>query len=188
MSSVRQIEATHAIAKLGLVLPILLATALVLLLAVVTQPARAADLALCAGTETVTYMPAMKLATQSGTIANTDSFSCTGNDPGAASGSIDGSFPASYSCLGPLGKLGDDGEQTIAWTDGSWSTMDITFFTDNAVGGQYTFIATGRISAGKFNGATAIERVILPTLSALRCLTTGIDQVSGPLTLAITGP
>lgn len=82
---------------------------------------------------------------------------------------------------------GDEGEQTISWVDRSSSTMDITLFTDNAVGGQYTFIATGTIVDGKYSGATATETVILPTLSALQCLTSGIDQVSGPLVLAIAG-
>ncbi|WP_027006139.1 hypothetical protein [Conexibacter woesei] len=164
-----------------------LAAAALLALMLTCASARAANVAVCAGTESVDYTPALKLATQSGTIANSDAFTCTSNDPGAASGTTANAFPASYSCLGPLGEIGDEGQQTIAWADATTSVIDAALFTDNAVGGQYTFITTGTVTAGKFAGATATETVVLPTLSALQCLTTGIGHVSGPLTMTIAG-
>ena len=160
----------------------------VLLLAVLGASAQAASLAVCTGADTGHYSPAMTLTSQTGTVTYTDTFSCTSNDPGAATGSTGGTFTGTYSCTTQQSPAGSSGTATFTWADSTTSTFSYTDVNGALlVGGSYIDTLTGTMTTGKFAGATVTEVIASPTLSVLQCLTTGVSDLTGVATLTITG-
>jgi hypothetical protein len=160
----------------------------VLALAVFGSSAQAASLAVCTGSETASFSPAITLTSHTGTITYADALNCTSNDTGAATGSSGGTYTGSYSCVDPVTPPGSTGTLTYTWADSTTSVFSYTSVTgDLFVGGSYVFTAVGTITSGKFNGATVALVQTDPSLSLLQCLTTGITNTTGTLALTITG-
>ncbi|WP_155892243.1 hypothetical protein [Conexibacter woesei] len=162
--------------------------AAVLMLLVLGAPARAVGLAVCTGSESASFSPAMTLTAQSGRIDYADTLGCTSNDSGAATATTGGSFTGSYGCLDPVTLPGQTGTLTYTWADRTTSVFSYTSVTgDLFAGGSYVFTAVGSMTSGKFAGAAVTLVQADPTLSLVQCLTTGISAVTGDLTLTVTG-
>lgn len=164
------------------------AAAALLLLAGPGASARAVDLAVCTGSNSTSYSPAMTLASQTGALTYSDAFDCTSNDPGAATASTGGTYTGPYGCLEPVRLPGFTGTLTLRWADSTTSAYAYTSVAgDVLVGGSYVFTGVGSITSGKFSGAATTMVITVPTLSVLQCLTTGITTTTGEAALTVTG-
>ncbi|HEY6759899.1 MAG TPA: hypothetical protein VI318_10425 [Baekduia sp.] len=158
----------------------------ILLPALASTPAHATGLAVCAGTETTTYTPGLKLTAREVAVDQERTFTCASSDPGAASGHISDPFLYTSSCLSlPHNDTGFD--LTIVWADATTSTWSITSSVSTVVAGQLVFTTSGTITAGKFAGepVNGVAADVAPSL--LDCLSTsGLTSMSGVLNIDVT--
>ncbi|MGV2287256.1 hypothetical protein AAHK20_00960 [Trinickia sp. YCB016] len=152
----------------------------------VTQAnAQAAD---CLGTEASTYNVPLTNTQQDLQVTITASYSpcvVTGVS-GITSGSVYSQVMRDLSCQTLLEQ--GQGTRVINWSNGQSSTFTYTS-SINAVNGDYVITLTGNISAGLFQGQSAVDVVTLNSLSQANFLTacagSGITSVSGPTVLTI---
>ncbi|RZU49458.1 hypothetical protein EV385_1208 [Krasilnikovia cinnamomea] len=141
----------------------------------------------CVGTATETFTPGLTYTPQTITYTTNLIYSpCTSSDAtltSAVSGSTS-TVPNSSCNMLPFA---GSGSFVLTWNNGNTST-----FTFNAVStivaGQVVLTRTGTITAGQFQGDTAIRVVTYPTVNPLDCLTTGVTSQFGAVTLSITAP
>lgn len=157
----------------------------ILVPALESAPAGAADLAVCAGTEQASHSPGVTFTARDVGATVADAFTCASSDPGAASGSASDSYTWHGSCLDlPATQGGYD--FTLTWSDATTSTWSISSYTAGVVAGQLVFTDTGSITAGKFAGATASGVVVDAAPTLLQCLGTGVTSMTGVLNFDIT--
>jgi hypothetical protein len=156
----------------------------ILISALASAPAGAADLAVCDGTEQASSSPGVTFTARDVNAHVEDAFTCVAGDPGAASGHAADSFTWHGSCLDlPAAAGGYD--LTLTWSDATTSTWSISGYTATVVAGQLIFTDTGSITAGKFVGATASGVVVDVAPTLLQCLGTGVTSMSGVLNFTI---
>jgi hypothetical protein len=139
----------------------------------------------CAGTATVTISPGLTYTPQTVHYTTNLIYSpCVSSDPtltASSSGStVD--FPGA-SCL--MYPFAGSGSFTLSWNNGNTSTFAYNA-TTTIVAGQVVLTRTGTITAGEFQGDTAIRVVTYPALNPLDCLTTGVTSQIGVVALSIT--
>lgn len=140
----------------------------------------------CAGTETATYHPGVRLTPQSVHVAVTGILApCTSSNPAITAANYTESFTATLSCQTLL--AGRTGTRVFHWSNGQSSTFTFNRTLNNA-GGQVTVTFTGNITAGQFAGDTAVEQVVLVSPNTLQCLASpGLTSLGpGPAVLIIT--
>jgi hypothetical protein len=145
-----------------------------------SDEASSATVVTCAATNVFNYSPGLLLTTRPVTAAEATSYAlCVGG--GVSSGSSGGSSVRTLGCLN-LGES-NSGSITITWNDGTTSR-----FTGNQtvvnVAGQAVVVRTGSITEGKFQGATAVQEILAPSLNLLDCVDEpGITSKTGVGTL-----
>lgn len=158
-----------------------------MVVAPVTANAATVDVT-CVGTEVATYEPGLRLAAQPVAVTVNGILSpCTSSLPGITSGTYLQNFPATLSCLTLLDGL--SATRVFRWSDGTSSTFTYNRIINN-VGGQTTVTFLGAITAGTFQGATAVQQVVFVTPNVLQCLAApGLTVLGpGPSVLTITSP
>jgi len=149
-------------------------------------PANAVQLEVtCVGTSSGTMTPGLTYTPQTVQISTNLIYSpCVSTDPtltAATSGSVSSFVGASCLMLPFVGS----GSFTLFWNNGNTSTF--TFNAASAiVGGLIVLTRTGTITAGQFQGATAIRTVTYPPLNPLECRTTGVTSNIGVIALSVT--
>ncbi|TKC86767.1 hypothetical protein FAZ69_19125 [Trinickia terrae] len=150
-----------------------------------------AQAVVCSGTETGTFNPPLTNTQQNLQITVSASYSpclVTGVS-GITSASVNNQFVRDYACQTLLG--GGPGTRVFIWSNGQSSTFSYTA-TTNSVGGNVVSTLTGNISAGLFQGQSAVVVVTLTSISQADFLTacagSGITSVSGPTELTILPP
>lgn len=139
----------------------------------------------CTGTVSTTLSPGLTLTPQSITTTNNFVYNpCTSTDPNLSSGQYSLTFTAVFSCLSPMDS--GSGTKRILWNTGQFS--DFAFnSTTSTVGGQFVVVRTGVITGGQFQGNTAVETTVGPSLDLLACaVPPGITSRSSVTTLEIT--
>ena len=151
-----------------------------------------AQAVVCEGTESASYSPPLTNTPQTVQITSTTSYNpclVTGVS-GITSGTVAAQFVRdNFSCQALLN--GGPGKGIINWSNAQSSTFS---FTATNVGENGLLVATlvGNISAGLFQGQTAIGVITLTNLSEADFLTacsgSGVPALSGTSTLTITPP
>lgn len=158
-------------------------------LAGVMLPAHAAQAtsldAQCVGTETATYSPGVTVNPQfvvsevHGTYVT-----CLSSDPLITSAEVAIHAEGTLSCVS--GTV--SGQQVITWNTGATSHVAFTLAVSLRPAGQVVVAASGTITAGKFVGDNVMQTAVVPALTVLNCLTTGITGAFGATTATITAP
>ncbi|REE95034.1 hypothetical protein DFJ69_0407 [Thermomonospora umbrina] len=147
------------------------------------DPAHAAALTQCQGSETVTYSPGVTFTPQSIEITVSGRFSsCVDVSGRVTSGSYGERFTIFVGCNALLD--GFEGRRVIVWNTGDSSTVEGTG-SSTAVAGQVITTFTGTVVQGRFQGRSAVQTVTLVQPGFLKCLTTGFTGATGPTTLTI---
>lgn len=151
----------------------------------------ASNLVSCTGQEDVTYNPGLTFTPQDTTVtirgflgSSAPGCSCVapGTDITSATYSeVFGRPGASCSQLA----FDAPGTRTFAWNDGTTSTFPFTAQIQTTPTAS-TVTLTGTISAGRFQGHTAVEEIVIPQPSAVQCAGTGLTNSKVTSTLAIT--
>lgn len=142
----------------------------------------------CAGTETVSYNPGVRLTAQQVNVVVTGILSpCSSSDGTVSAGTYNESFTTTLSCDTLL--AGRSGTRVFHWSNGRSSTFAFNRALNNA-GGQTTVTFTGTITSGEFAGDTALEQVVFVTPNTLQCLAPpGVTALGpGPAILTISHP
>ncbi|WP_250463639.1 hypothetical protein [Microbulbifer litoralis] len=138
----------------------------------------------CTSQGTTSYSPPLKLQEFAVTVSWTTNYSCAlGNvDSGTASASI----VDNRSCLSLFDS--DSGQQTINWTDGSYSTYSWTEndITIQTIAGQRIGTINATIIDGRYQGSNVLETFINPTLDLVQCLGSGISDSFSTGTFTVT--
>lgn len=143
----------------------------------------------CTGTSTVTYHPGLTHTPKTVHYDETDHYSsCISTDTtltsGTASLSVD--FP-NATCNGLVGTF-EYPVYPIVWNDGQTSTLSLTF-TDVITLGVEQSTGVGTVTAGRYQGATAVVTLILTAADPLQCLTAqGVTSQTGSASVGITLP
>ena len=147
-------------------------------------------LVVCAGTDTTTYSPGLRLFPRTIDTAWTDDYPVcvsTAYDIDSAS-SPGGAYTASLSCLDILTSDPADGSQRVDWSNDeysifSWEAED-TVIVSGA--GQSTVTVNAIVTEGLFLGQPLIEVIVLPEPNLLACLMEpGVIQTTGAITLTV---
>lgn len=140
----------------------------------------------CLGSSSTTWSPGLTLEEASQTVTSDTLYgpceSLSEND--LTSGSSHTTVTSTFSCLAPL----ESGfrTHTITWNTGQTSTLGLNRTVTN-LAGNTVVTDRGLVTAGLFQGATAVRVLTFPTLNALDCLhPPGITSVTGAVTLTIT--
>lgn len=166
------------------------ATATALLLAgigVSLAPAAgaSADYADWVGTTHETYNPGLRFYSQETQLSVTTSFTtCTSSDPTLTAGGDSYSAQVTASCLQPLST--GSFIEVVHWNNGESSKFSLTITAYSEVGGQIIVAAAGSVIAGEFSGATVADVTTVIAPDPIQCLTTGVTNISGIVSLTIT--
>ena len=163
---------------------LLLALGLVLL----PGAASAADVVQCLGTKTVGYSPGLTLTPRATLVTVTNDFTtCTGaSDPAVASAFGEHSNMDTANCTDVLGGAPGIQHSVLLWNTGDTSTFSYTVSAQR-IGAVVVVTQTGEITAGLFEGATAVAVGSLVSSNVLGCLAPGgVTEYSGPALLTIT--
>ncbi|HEU5473806.1 MAG TPA: hypothetical protein VFV67_24440 [Actinophytocola sp.] len=79
------------------------------------------------------------------------------------------------------------GTSVISWNNGNTSTFSFNDTVTN-IGGNIVATRTGTITAGQFQGDTAVRVMTFPAINPLDCLTTGLTSQFGVVVLTLTSP
>lgn len=137
----------------------------------------------CLGQATQNYSPGLTLTPRLTTISSSASLDCLGS-PDAVSTSF-GPVSTQASCL--LGDLGGPTTVVYRWSDGSTSTIDLSFVVTRPLG-QTILTGTGTVTVGLYQGSLVqvVYAYISPSIAA--CLSpSGVSQVSGPVSFTVLG-
>ncbi|MBB5868085.1 hypothetical protein F4553_001464 [Allocatelliglobosispora scoriae] len=168
-------------------------TTLVLAAAVLSPPtsAYAASSTTCTGTTHVTYSPGLTLTPQDVTGTETDTISsCTSTDTTITgiTTSPTYSFDAPGASCNAVQVSPGGGGLVIHWNNGQTSTLTGLVGVLTATGGIVQNTATGTVTAGEFNGATAVITWIYALVNPLQCLMPGgLTTQDGTIVLQVTG-
>lgn len=153
-------------------------------LAISPAQAQALPLVECVGTEQVTITPGATFVDRHLAITTDGRLgTCLDGAGEVASGSYGEKFSIFAGCTNLFD--GFTSTRVLKWNTGDTSTYEYTG-SSNVVAGQITTTATGTITSGRFAGRSAVQVIVLPTPSVLKCLTTGITETTGLTTLTIT--
>ncbi len=163
----------------------LLATLTLTLAAVATtaSPAAAASTITCTGSSAITYSPGLTNTPRNVHYDETDQFNpCTSTGVSITSGASSASADFdNATCTAVVPGVFRDPAYVITWSNGSTSTIDLTF-TDAIVLGTEQITGVGTVTSGQFVGGAAVIVWIYPVLSPLQCLTSqGVTSQSGTL-------
>ena len=162
----------------------LLVIALVAVLApIAAQPAAGQEnLAVCNGTASQTYSPALTYTTQETDFEGDVAFTCTVHPEGVYGGGFHVEGTADLSC----GLVGIFPQQlTIVWSDDSES--EVLFSAVQVNPGLLTQVTTGQGSVldGRFEGAAVVAVATYLNISFAGCGSGGISQLSGVFVLTV---
>lgn len=165
-------------------------------LAVPAAPAAGAELSaesdpiVCTGSVTIDYspelgpLPALTTQTVVEQLGTDGGGGCTGPFAGGTATTV---FEQEVSCL--LQGLGDtlvENVVTYDWHNGQTSTITYPVTTVVRLANQLVVTSTGTVTDGYGEGALSERIAVYPDLGLLSCLTTGIAQQTGTLTVTIT--
>ena len=77
-------------------------------------------------------------------------------------------------------------ETLSKWNTGISSTVTYTIHVEKPLNGSVLVTDTGTVTSGFDQGATAVERVVLPQLDPTACAGAGVAQLTGPYTLTLS--
>lgn len=169
---------------------LLAGVAAVLIAAAGAPGAQGAEQLTCAGTQTNTYTPGLRLLQPRAVTAGVDIAlgpCLSATDPTVTSGSVSGTFPASLSCTALLSQsFPTQLTSTFTWSNGHTSTFTYRADTEY-VAGTLVVTSVGSIVAGEFTGASATT-IAVTTALPTACLTSaGLTEQQGPYTLVFAG-
>ncbi|MGC0416873.1 hypothetical protein [Embleya sp. AB8] len=139
----------------------------------------------CTGIQTETFTPGLNSTLRQVTGEGKGELtSCLPfGDSLPASGRVTSTLTGAMSCSGGTRTR----KTTITWDDGGSSTLEESGGVESPVGGGRAAIFKGKISSGRFAGATTVTTRTLSPLPKPQCATeAGLTEVSGPLTVEIT--
>ena len=141
------------------------------------------------GTEVAHYTPGLRNFTQFVSLTYTDTFTgCTGTDFAISYGTIRGFADLDMSCvLSDPNSPFDQYSATVEWNSGRTSEILITLQVLQSPGGVLTWVSTGRVTSGAFNGGLVTWTVAAPSINIADCLQPpGITTTNGPAQITIT--
>ena len=162
----------------------LLIIALVAVLApIAAQPAASQDnLAVCNGTSSETYSPALTYTTQETDFTGDVAFTCTVHPEGVYGGGmhVEGTLGLNCAAVATFPQ-----QVTIVWGDDSES--EVLFTAVQVTPGLLTRVTTGQGSVldGRFEGAAVVATSTYLNASLAGCATGGISQLSGLFALTV---
>jgi len=144
------------------------------------QPAHAASLLLCEGTETATFNPPLTNTPTLTTVSVTEDLDYCPLG-GVVTGDASGAFQVTASCttetLAPV-------TVTYSWNTGQSSTVSYTESSITRLAdGSDLVVAVGTVTAGLDQGEAAENEIVEPVLDLTACSGSGVAQVTGPETL-----
>lgn len=130
----------------------------------------------CAGSESVSWSPALTNSPQSTTVtANRLYGPCTSlSVPGITSGSVSATIPTTSSCVSLLSSR--PVSFTITWNTGQTSTVSGNAAA-NIAAAVLTVTITGIVAGGVFTGDAVVQTVVAPATDILLC-TLGLGTLS----------
>ena len=153
----------------------------------VASPAHAATLLTCAGAQSVTYSPGLTNAPQPVALHVENTFQPCLNlthPLELRTGTASTNLPAvSRTCSSVLEAR--PGTRVIHWSTGTTSTFTFIAEATSLAGGAVQVVQQGSITAGEFQGATAIGVVVLASTEFANCATTGVTSQGGAMTLTL---
>jgi len=155
----------------------------IVVFAFLAQPAAGQEnLAVCNGTATETYSPALTYTTQEIDYTGDVAFTCSVHPEGVNGGGlhVEGTFDLSCATVGMFPQ-----QLTIVWSDDSESEVLLTAV--QVTPGLLTQVTTGQGSVldGRFEGAAVVATATYLNVSLAGCATGGISQLSGLFVLTV---
>lgn len=150
--------------------------------------AHATTLLTCTGTESVVFTPALTNTTQNVTLHLGSSYGpCVNatNPLELRTGTVSTTIPLVPRSCSDLLSGPSTTTRVIHWSTGTTSTWTFTITTEEVAAGVYVSTRTGTITAGQFQGATAIGAAAHASGALLACSTTGLTNDGGVASLTI---
>jgi hypothetical protein len=139
----------------------------------------------CTGTEQDLYSPALTNTASAGDYVTTQDTvgSCLSTDTSITGGvGYINSIETGISCTTLLAS--GTGVTTFIWSSGNYSTFSYNQ-TTTAINGELITTQRGTIISGEFEGSTAVQVNILPTLDLTACENGGISSANGTVAFTI---
>jgi hypothetical protein len=148
----------------------------------------------CTGTQTTNFGPPLGPIPQDTSVTVRERLGTFANNGGQCVGPVTGGhseveIQQQASCLvpSPGGAVVIDPPNVFVyhWDNGEQSTIVFTVTTVVRVGGQSIITSVGTVTEGFNQGAPAVRHVTLLDLNLQDCLTSSVEQLSGPVVLTI---
>ncbi|MFH8624120.1 hypothetical protein ACH4A8_19855 [Streptomyces vietnamensis] len=140
----------------------------------------------CTETTTASYSPPLLNTPQTTTVAShSDIAPCAGLPGGYTSATTSALYSAVVGCTQLVQNL--PGSKTYIWNDGTTSTFTYTRVSTRVLNGTTQIEFAGAITAGTFQGATAVETGTAANTQLMACSTTGVAELTFAGVLNITG-